>query len=147
MTNLSDVLLGLTLLAWGNSLPDLNANISMTKKGFGEMAVTGCLAGPIFNILTSMGISSLQILYKQNASFNDAKMPWEITAKDGSFDPNFAVCATLLIGNIVVILTLMFVGARNKWTLNFKSILPGMILYVVVVVGLSIMLIVYDNTH
>lgn len=50
-------LLGLTLLAVGNCLGDMNANVAMTKKGFGEMAVTGCLAGPVFNILFGLGIS------------------------------------------------------------------------------------------
>jgi sodium/potassium/calcium exchanger 6 len=53
-------LLGLTLLAWGNCLGDMNANVAMTKRGFGEMAITGCMAGPIFNILVGMGASNLK---------------------------------------------------------------------------------------
>lgn len=52
-------LLGLTLLAVGNCLGDMNANVAMTKKGFGEMAVTGCLAGPVFNVLFGLGLSTL----------------------------------------------------------------------------------------
>lgn len=63
-------LLGLTLLAVGNCLGDMNANVAMTKKGFGEMAVTGCLAGPVFNILFGLGISlSLALLDGKNDSF------------------------------------------------------------------------------
>lgn len=53
-------LLGLTLLAVGNCLGDMNANVAMTKKGFGEMAVTGCLAGPVFNVLFGLGLSTLK---------------------------------------------------------------------------------------
>lgn len=52
--------LGLTLLAWGNCLGDMNADVAMTKKGFGEMAITGCMAGPIFNILVGIGASTMK---------------------------------------------------------------------------------------
>ena len=55
-------LLGFTLLAVGNCLGDLNANVAMTKIGFGEMAVTGCLAGPVFNILIGLGMSTIKSL-------------------------------------------------------------------------------------
>lgn len=37
--------LGLTLLAWGNSLGDYFANSALAKKGYGVTAVTGCFAG------------------------------------------------------------------------------------------------------
>ena len=51
ITHVPGSLLALTILSWGNCLGDLSTNIAMTKKGFGEMAITGTLAGPIFNIL------------------------------------------------------------------------------------------------
>jgi sodium/potassium/calcium exchanger 6 len=52
-------MLGFTLLAWGNCLGDMQANVAMTKKGFGEMAITGCMAGPIFNILMGLGLATI----------------------------------------------------------------------------------------
>lgn len=55
-------LLGFTLLAWGNCLGDMQANVAMTKKGFGEMAITGCMAGPIFNILMGLGLATIGAL-------------------------------------------------------------------------------------
>ena len=45
------------MLAWGNSLGDVTADVAMTRKGFGEMAVTGTTAGPIFNIMVGLGLS------------------------------------------------------------------------------------------
>jgi Ca2+/Na+ antiporter len=36
----------------------MSADIAMTKKGFGEMAITATLAGPVFNILVGMAISN-----------------------------------------------------------------------------------------
>ena len=51
ISSLPTAMLALTVLAWGNSLGDLTADLAMTKKGFGEMAITGAMAGPVFNIL------------------------------------------------------------------------------------------------
>ena len=48
--------LGLTLLSWGNSWEDTSANAAMTRKGFGEMAITACMASPIFNTLFGLGL-------------------------------------------------------------------------------------------
>jgi Ca2+/Na+ antiporter len=36
----------------------MSADIAMTKKGFGEMAITATLAGPVFNVLVGMAISN-----------------------------------------------------------------------------------------
>lgn len=54
--------MSLTVLAWGNSLGDMSADTAMTKKGFGEMAITATMAGPIFNILVGQGISNFLLL-------------------------------------------------------------------------------------
>lgn len=51
MTGLPQSLLSLSILAWANSLGDLSADVAMTKKGFGEMAMTATVAGPVMNIL------------------------------------------------------------------------------------------------
>ena len=51
ITNINKALLNLTVLAWGNCLGDMSADVAMTKKGFGEMAITATVAGPIFNVM------------------------------------------------------------------------------------------------
>lgn len=48
-------IMGLTVLAWGNSMGDLSANLTMAKKGLANMAITACFAGPVFNILIGLG--------------------------------------------------------------------------------------------
>jgi Ca2+/Na+ antiporter len=58
ITTLPEALLALTIVSWANSLGDIAADVGMTKKGFPEMAITGCTAGPIFNVLVGIGLST-----------------------------------------------------------------------------------------
>merc|ERR1719445_1478759 len=57
-------ILGLTILAWGNSMGDLSANTAMAREGLGNMAITACFAGPIFNILIGLG-TGFSVLHSQ----------------------------------------------------------------------------------
>lgn len=52
-------MLGLTVLAWGNSLGDLVADVSVAKGGEPRMAVAATFAGPLFNLLVGLGVSLL----------------------------------------------------------------------------------------
>lgn len=63
-------ILGLTVLAWGNSLTDLMANISIAFRSSGgaSMAMTACFAGPLFNVLLGLGIGFLFYLTESDMS-------------------------------------------------------------------------------
>ena len=61
ITQLPSALLGLTILSWGNSVGDTICSISISKRGFGEMALIGCIAGPTFNMLLGLGLATLAV--------------------------------------------------------------------------------------
>eukprot|EP00587_Corethron_hystrix_P001732 CAMPEP_0113310300 /NCGR_PEP_ID=MMETSP0010_2-20120614/8000_1 /TAXON_ID=216773 ORGANISM="Corethron hystrix, Strain 308" /NCGR_SAMPLE_ID=MMETSP0010_2 /ASSEMBLY_ACC=CAM_ASM_000155 /LENGTH=796 /DNA_ID=CAMNT_0000165727 /DNA_START=302 /DNA_END=2692 /DNA_ORIENTATION=- /assembly_acc=CAM_ASM_000155 len=56
MCRIPGSIMGLTILAWGNSMGDLSANITMARKGLANMAMTACFAGPLFNMLVGIGV-------------------------------------------------------------------------------------------
>ena len=66
----SPAILGLTILAWGNSLTDFVANISMAARSSGgiSMAMTACFAGPLFNVLLGLGLGFLAYFADSNTS-------------------------------------------------------------------------------
>ena len=49
--------LGLTVLAWGNCIGDWFTMASLARRGMGEMAVAGCYASPVFDVLFGLGLA------------------------------------------------------------------------------------------
>ncbi|KAE9417030.1 hypothetical protein Angca_003158 [Angiostrongylus cantonensis] len=53
VSQLSHEVLGLTILAWSNSIGDLVANISVVKQGYPRMAMVAAVGGPLFIVMFS----------------------------------------------------------------------------------------------
>lgn len=62
----------------------------MTRRGFGEMALTGCTAGPIYECLIGFGLSTLLRILK-----NKEPIPLSVYLSDGSL--NQTVCFPLCL--------------------------------------------------
>ncbi|XP_077998095.1 mitochondrial sodium/calcium exchanger protein-like [Glandiceps talaboti] len=58
MFNLSEELLGLLLLALGNSIADLVTDTANARAGHPVMSIGACFGGPLFNMLLGFGLSS-----------------------------------------------------------------------------------------
>ncbi|XP_070511032.1 mitochondrial sodium/calcium exchanger protein [Cardiocondyla obscurior] len=55
--NISDAMLGITFLAWGNSIGDLMSNVAIARRGFPRMGYAACFGGPMFNTLLGLGLT------------------------------------------------------------------------------------------
>lgn len=63
---LSNTVLGLTLLAWGNSIGDLVADTTIARQGYPRMAISACFGGIIFNMLFGVGLGCLLQMFNGN---------------------------------------------------------------------------------
>lgn len=104
MSGVSSALLGLTLLAWGSSIGDVFAFISISKRGFGEMAMTGCMAGPVFNLLLGLGITTihcnLQLKPEYTIHYSVQEFGSQVRLSILTLCAAIATCA-VLIGTVV----------------------------------------------
>lgn len=56
---ISETILGVTVMAWGNSFGDLVADVATSRVGYFETAYTATFSGPIQNVLLTIGITFL----------------------------------------------------------------------------------------
>ncbi|XP_010732010.3 mitochondrial sodium/calcium exchanger protein isoform X2 [Larimichthys crocea] len=72
--SLSNTVLGLTLLAWGNSIGDCFSDITIARQGYPRMAISACFGGIIFNMLFGVGLGCLvqMLTTKSDVQFEEA---------------------------------------------------------------------------
>ena len=135
ITQLPKALFGLTVLAWGNCLGDMTADVAMTKKGFGEMAMTGTVAGPIFNILVGQGVS-------QTLHFLSLKDPWNASTRvslyttDGLFIKSSILPFSLVIGNLVILGIITLNAIQKKCEITYKYAIVQTLIYIGIIIYL-----------
>lgn len=114
--------MGLTVLALGNSMGDLSANMTMARKGLANMAMTACFAGPVFNILVGLGLG-----------FSG------LASKSGVPEAVVSVSASILTGFIFVLLNclmLLIIGVvvgKGRIEVSYGYIALGLYMTYVVV--------------
>jgi len=75
----------------------MSADVAMTKKGFGEMAITGTMAGPVFNVLIGMGLSMTIKFATMTDPFNQS-VAVSILKPDGTFNSTAMLPLGLICG-------------------------------------------------
>mmetsp|Transcript_1873 Transcript_1873/g.3866 ORF Transcript_1873/g.3866 Transcript_1873/m.3866 type:complete len:1018 (+) Transcript_1873:91-3144(+) len=92
-------IMGLTVLAWGNSMADLSANVTMARKGLANMAITACFAGPLFNILIGLGAGFGVLRNATKTEENHVHLTPSITT---GFVFCFINCGLLLVSGLAI---------------------------------------------
>jgi sodium/potassium/calcium exchanger 6 len=109
--------LGATVLAWGNSLPDLANNLALARDGYPTMAVTACFASPLFTLLVG---TSASMAYGAIASGGVLRVPFDrpLAALYGAAIANLAKYCVLVplvhkweLGRGVALTAFAFYGA------------------------------------
>ena len=67
-------ILGLTVLAIGNSIGDLVACVGVSKKGYARMGIAAAIGGSTLNILIGLGLGTTIVVMTDNGR-DDLKMP------------------------------------------------------------------------
>ena len=117
LMNINQSFLGMTILTYGNSISDLMLNLSLVKFGYGEMALSGSISGPLFNLLIGLGIPLVKLNIKKGGINID------IFNKNNSIG---IICLILLIGNLI---TLGIQAKIVNYHLNIKLAIIRYIFY------------------
>lgn len=117
LININQSFLGMTLLTYGNSISDLMLNLSLVKIGYGEMALSGSISGPLFNLLIGLGIPLIRLNIKKGGINID------IFNKNNSIG---IICLALLIGNLI---TLGIQAKKDNYHLNIKLAIIRFVFY------------------
>jgi len=68
--NISEAMIGLTIVAIGTTLPELAASVTAARKGFSNIAVGNVIGSNIFNFLWILGLSSVITPIGFNSALN-----------------------------------------------------------------------------
>ncbi|XP_065344834.1 mitochondrial sodium/calcium exchanger protein-like [Cloeon dipterum] len=107
LSNISDTLLGMTVLAWGNSIGDFITNVSIAKQGFERMGFSACFGGPLFNILLGIGISFTMATIGSGDN--------QVYIRYGDFGPVIAIFLAISMLSSLIALILMGFTTRRAY--------------------------------
>ena len=115
------IIIGLTIVAFGTSMPEASVSISAALEGKNDIAVSNVIGSNIFNLLVVLGASALICPVKSNQSAIKKEIP-------------FSIVITVLLGGLLVCGVKLAEGASGKeafWNADFIiGLLGGVILLI-----------------
>uniref|UniRef100_A0A1W7RA41 Sodium/potassium/calcium exchanger 6, mitochondrial n=1 Tax=Hadrurus spadix TaxID=141984 RepID=A0A1W7RA41_9SCOR len=128
--NISDVILGLTLMAWGNSIGDLITNISVARQGFPRMGFSACYGSPLSTLLLGLGIAFTIHIIHNNTSSIEIQRNFLMTLLYG-------VLSFILVSTLVAMMILKF--ETKRWYGIYLLIIYGMFLGFAILVEIGVL--------
>ncbi|KAL2082641.1 hypothetical protein ACEWY4_022459 [Coilia grayii] len=112
-----DVIMGITFLAAGTSVPDCIASLIVARQGLGDMAVSNTIGSNVFDILVGLGV------------------PWALQTMAVDYGSVVQINSRGLIFSVVLLLgsvALTILGIHvNNWKLDLKLGIYVLVLYAV----------------
>ncbi|XP_030260902.1 sodium/potassium/calcium exchanger 4 isoform X1 [Sparus aurata] len=112
-----DVIMGITFLAAGTSVPDCIASLIVARQGLGDMAVSNTIGSNVFDILVGLGV------------------PWALQTMCVDYGSVVMINSRGLLYSVVLLLgsvALTVLGIHlNKWRLDLKLGLYVLVLYAI----------------
>ncbi|XP_061394586.1 mitochondrial sodium/calcium exchanger protein-like [Musca vetustissima] len=139
-TQRSNSFLGCTLLAWGNSIGDLVANVALARQGYQKMGFAACFGGPMFNILIGIGLG---MTYKAGVSAELRTN--KKTIAEGTMGVNITVF--LIIGLILLIFGASSTNFILRRSLGIFMILIYLIFLIFTFLGEMEIIHTYGSDH
>uniref|UniRef100_A0A672HAP0 Sodium/potassium/calcium exchanger 3-like n=1 Tax=Salarias fasciatus TaxID=181472 RepID=A0A672HAP0_SALFA len=110
-----DVIMGITFLAAGTSVPDCMASLIVARQGMGDMAVSNSIGSNVFDILVGLGL------------------PWALKTLAINYGSDIKLNSKGLIFSVGLLLASVFMTVLgvhlNKWTLDRRLGLMCLLLY------------------
>uniref|UniRef100_F6QER8 Solute carrier family 24 member 4 n=1 Tax=Callithrix jacchus TaxID=9483 RepID=F6QER8_CALJA len=112
-----DVIMGITFLAAGTSVPDCMASLIVARQGLGDMAVSNTIGSNVFDILVGLGV------------------PWGLQTMVVNYGSTVKINSRGLVYSVVLLLgsvALTVLGIHlNKWQLDRKLGVYVLVLYAI----------------
>ncbi len=115
LLGISEVIIGLTVMAIGTSLPDMMSSIIVAKQGRSGMAINCAIGSNIFDILIGLGLPWLLLLAFSSRSI--------VVEKD-----DLGLVLAFLIGSVLILTTIFII---NKWNIKKWMGYMFIILYII----------------
>uniref|UniRef100_UPI0037E7C9E0 sodium/potassium/calcium exchanger 3 n=1 Tax=Semicossyphus pulcher TaxID=241346 RepID=UPI0037E7C9E0 len=110
-----DVIMGITFLAAGTSVPDCMASLIVARQGMGDMAVSNSIGSNVFDILVGLGL------------------PWALKTLAINYGSDIKLNSKGLIFSVGLLLASVFITVLgvhlNKWTLDKRLGFTCLFLY------------------
>uniref|UniRef100_A0A8D3B5G4 Sodium/calcium exchanger membrane region domain-containing protein n=1 Tax=Scophthalmus maximus TaxID=52904 RepID=A0A8D3B5G4_SCOMX len=110
-----DVIMGITFLAAGTSVPDCMASLIVARQGMGDMAVSNSIGSNVFDILVGLGL------------------PWALKTLAINYGSDIKLNSKGLIFSVGLLLASVFITVLgvhlNKWTLDKRFGFMCLLLY------------------
>ncbi|XP_007560671.2 sodium/potassium/calcium exchanger 3 [Poecilia formosa] len=112
-----DVIMGITFLAAGTSVPDCMASVIVARQGLGDMAISNSIGSNVFDILVGLGL------------------PWALQTLCIDYGSIVHLNSRGLIFSVGILLASVFftvLGVHlNKWTLDWRLGLACLVMYAI----------------